>query len=88
MSFDRALGDVKVAGDLGIVATLEQEIDDLLLAGTDGSQSLLHWTAPRKSRAGSRKWRKRWVRTQRKLKSVAHIGACAQPFGRVRVKKV
>ena len=43
MSLDRTLGDVQIAGDLGIVATLKQEIDDLLFAGTHRSQPLLHW---------------------------------------------
>jgi len=50
MSLDRALGDVQVASDFGIVTALEQEIDDLLFAGSHGSQRLVHFTSPQKPR--------------------------------------
>ena len=49
MSFDRALGDVEVASDFGVVTTLEQEIDDLPFLGCHGSEHFFHLTIPSKS---------------------------------------
>ena len=44
MSFDRALGNVKVASDFGVVTALEQKFDDFLFAGSHGSRRLVHFT--------------------------------------------
>ena len=59
MSFDRALSDVKVASDFGVVTALEQEFDDLLFAGShrSGHSGAYHFHL--KSRAGGRKWQSR-----------------------------
>ena len=58
MSFDRTLGNVQIASDFGVVAPLEQKVDDLLLAGPlGGGDHFLHRITPQKSRAVSRQWR-------------------------------
>ena len=47
MCFDGALGYVQIASDFGVVASLEQEIDDLTLPGTYLAELLFHkCTAP------------------------------------------
>lgn len=63
MSLDRALGDIQIASDFGVVAPLQQKIYNLPLSGSRGAGDLLHKLAPRKSRTGCRKWRDR-ARTQ------------------------
>jgi hypothetical protein len=42
MSFDGALGHVEVTSDLGVIASLQQEIDDLLFPGPDLAEVLIH----------------------------------------------
>ena len=42
MGFDRALGDIQIASDLGVVAPLEQEFDNLPLSRPHGAGDLLH----------------------------------------------
>ena len=42
MCFDGALGDVEIASDFRVVASLEQKIDDLALAGPQLIKFLVH----------------------------------------------
>jgi len=42
MCFDGALGDIQVAGDFRVVASLQQQIDDLALAGSHLIKLLFH----------------------------------------------
>ncbi|MGA9530064.1 MAG: hypothetical protein WBS24_18265 [Terriglobales bacterium] len=42
MSLDGALGDVQVASDLRVIAPLQQQIDNLLLARSHRAGCLLH----------------------------------------------
>jgi hypothetical protein len=65
MSFDRALGDVEIASDFGIVTALEQEFDDLLFAGSHGSQRVVHFTFTSKPAPDAENGRIGKVRAQR-----------------------
>ncbi len=88
MSFDRALSDIQIAGDLGVVAPLEQQFHNLALSGPHGAGDLLHKLAPRKSRIGCRKWRDR-APDAAKLGSIClNECACTQPIGVGRVKEM
>jgi len=59
VSFNRALGNVQIASDFGIVAALQQQIDDLLFPGTHFVEFFFHCITPLESRPGRRKWRDR-----------------------------
>jgi hypothetical protein len=43
MSFNRSLGDIQIAGNLGVVTSLEKQIDDLALTGADFAEMLFHF---------------------------------------------
>ena len=57
MRFDRALGNVEIASDFRVVTSLEQQIDDLPLPGSDLVELLfhnnVHLTAPRSPQSGA-----------------------------------
>ena len=80
MSFDRTLGDVQVASDLGIVTALEQEFDDLLFAGSHGSQHLVHFTFTSKAALDAQNGR--IAKSQRRGKTGQMVvdSACTEPF--------
>ena len=42
MSFDGALGDVQITSDLGVVASLEQQVNDLPFAGSHRAGQFFH----------------------------------------------
>ncbi len=42
MCFDGALGDIQIASDFGVVASLEKQIDDLALPGGHLFDLLFH----------------------------------------------
>ena len=44
MSFDRTLGDIQIASDLGVVTPLQQKVDNLLLPWTHFAELLFHST--------------------------------------------
>jgi hypothetical protein len=46
MSFHSTPGHFELAGDLGVVASLQQQIDDLLFARTEPNSLLLHLILP------------------------------------------
>ena len=43
MSFNRSLGDIQIAGNLGVVTSLEKQLDDLALAGADFAEMLFNF---------------------------------------------
>jgi len=42
MGFDRSLGNIQIARNLGVVAPLEEEIDDLLLPVSHSADLFFH----------------------------------------------
>jgi hypothetical protein len=88
MSFDRTLGDIQIASDLGVVASLEQKVNNLPLSGPHGAGDLLHKLAPHKSRAGCRKWRDSDPDATELTSLCLNECACARPIVRGRVKEM
>ena len=88
MSFDRTLGDIQVTSDLGVVAPLQQKVYNLPFPGSGGVGDLFHKPAPRKSRAGCRKWRDRALDATGLTSLCLNECACAQPIGGGRVKEM
>jgi len=89
MSFNGALGDVQIASDFGVIASLQQKIDDLLFAGTHLAELLFHNTFTSQKPHRNRKSGETGARKQ--LNS-GHFCmkecACTQPIGGAEVKKV
>ena len=56
MCFDRALGDVEIVSDFRVVASLEQQIDDLPFPGPHLAEFLFHKHCTCPTRLGRRKW--------------------------------
>jgi len=46
MGFDSALGDIQILCDLGVVATLKQQVNDLLFAISQLANLLFHGGTP------------------------------------------
>lgn len=46
MRLDCALGHIEIASDFRVVASLQQQIDDLAIPGTDLGKFFFHSTAP------------------------------------------
>jgi hypothetical protein len=57
MSFDGALGNVQIASDFGVIASLEKQIDDLPFPGPYLSELLFHIDCTCPTRFDRGKWR-------------------------------
>ena len=61
MSFDGALGHVQIASDFGIVASLQQKIDDLPLPGSQLLKLLVHEQHLADAQRSPQVWHPNWA---------------------------